>query len=302
LLPPPQNYEGLRGRSPSVDRPTPASSSWGTTGGAGFPFHYSPGTPEEQGVEVPIGGSGGGLEEEFVPDTNVDRFLGIGKVDSFDNASAITGFTEAFSSASPPPPMMPPVVTPERIPPPPPSSRYFHQRGGSGGDCTSTVATGGDPGRILPKRRDAVPNRLKIAENTPFDEDIPFDEQSRRRNKRSSGAYGGGGGGRRAGTTIVADVPSMLDSAADDDEESDSVASAGSANSEQVLEDLDKLSKFMMERKRSSKSKRGMQSRTSSGGGGGGGGSTPGAVAFGGAGTGGAGRAGRKMSFGSRGI
>ena len=52
----------------------------------------------------------------------------------------------------------------------------------------------------------------------------------------------------------MADVPSMLDSAADDDEESDSGASAGSANSEQVLEDLDKLSKFMLERKRSSKS------------------------------------------------
>ena len=83
----------------------------------------------------------------------------------------------------------------------------------------------------------------------------------------------------------------MLDSVADDNEESDLSASAGSANSEQVLEDLDKLSKFMIERKRSSKSKRGMQSRTSSG-----------AVAFGGAGTGGAGRAGRKTSFGSRGI
>ena len=94
----------------------------------------------------------------------------------------------------------------------------------------------------------------------------------------------------------------MLDSVADDNEESDLCASVGSANREQVLEDLDKLSKFMMERKRSSKSKRGMQSRTSSGGGGGGGGSTPGAVAFGGAGTGGAGRAGRKTSFGSRGI
>ena len=83
---------------------------------------------------------------------------------------------------------------------------------------------------------------------------------------------------------IASDVPIMLGSVADDNEESDSGENAGSANSEQMLEDLDKLSKFMMERKRSSKSKRGMQSRTSSGGGGGGGGSTPGAVAFGGPG------------------
>ena len=90
---------------------------------------------------------------------------------------------------------------------------------------------------------------------------------------------------------IASDVPIMLDSVADDNEEYDSGASAGSANSEQMLEDLDKLSKFMMERKRSSKSKRGMQSRTCSG-----------AVTFGGAGTGGAGRPGRKTSFGSRGI
>ena len=83
---------GRRGRSPSVDRP---SASWGT---GAVPLH-STGTPEEQGVEVPIDGDG----EGFVPDTNVDRFLQIGKADSFDNASAVTGFTEAFSSSAPPP-------------------------------------------------------------------------------------------------------------------------------------------------------------------------------------------------------
>ena len=49
-------------------------------------------------------------------------------------------------------------------------------------------------------------------------------------------------------------MPNMLD---DLDSQSESGMSLESANSEQVLDDLDKLSKFMMERKRSSKSQKG---------------------------------------------
>lgn len=165
---------------------------------------YSPSVPQEQGVEV-------SADEALTPIP--------------DDVSAFTGFTDYSPNESPV------WVTPERVP-----------SGISDEATTSTFATG-EPGRIIRKAPLNKPNKMMIAEETPFDEDeTPFDELTRSR-------YGST---RRSNNGIA--MPNMLD---DLDSQSESGMSTGSANSEQVLDDLDKLSKFMMERKRSSKSQKG---------------------------------------------
>ena len=135
-----------------------------------------------------------------------------------DDMSAFTGFTANES---------PHWVTPERV-----SSSISDEA------TTSTFATG-EPGRIVRKTPLSRPNKMMIAEETPFDEDeTPFDELAR----------------SRYGSKKSNHMPNMLD---DLDSQSESGMSLESANSEQVLDDLDKLSKFMMERNRSSKSQKG---------------------------------------------
>jgi len=143
---------------------------------------------------------------------------------SADDVSAFTGFTDFSPTESPN------WVTPERV-----SSILSDEA------TTSTFATG-EPGRIVRKTPLNKPNKMMIAEETPFDEDeTPFDELTRSRygsNKSKEGIA----------------MHNMLD---DLDSQSESGMSTGSANSEQVLQDLDTLSKFMMERKHSSKGQKG---------------------------------------------
>lgn len=110
-------------------------------------------------------------------------------------------------------------------------------------------------------------NKMKIAEDAPFDEDIPFDERTlsaasrtrsglskkKKKKKKSSSNNTVTSDNLSTGGTLV--MPKMLDDiiSMHDDDQSDSEASEGSHNSAQVLEDLNKLSRFMMERKQSSK-------------------------------------------------
>jgi hypothetical protein len=194
------------------------------------------------------------------------------------STSMMTGFTDVYESSSM---TTTNIVTPERSN----NGNRYNNNNNNTDDCGSSVQTG-DPGRIVPKsktkleppqhpssssdfgggamffggvgRRSVIlpthahhasPSMLKIvSEDMPFDEDIPFDERSK---------------------IIIHSNNSMNDE--DDD------SSQGSVNSEHVLKDLDSLSKFMYERKRSEKMKksRGQQQRgggggTSRGGGGGG--------------------------------
>jgi len=210
----------------------------------------SPKTPIDEGVEVPLDTATTGIpssrsfDSEFAPNTNVDRFMMGGD----DDSTAFSGFTDfannAFSnnnaSSNMPPPMPPPPpppprpVTPERV------SSHLSQE-----TDAATFATG-DPGRIVPKKRSTgKPNKMKIAEDAPFDEDIPFDERPAR--SRSAGKSSQ----KKTMSGLI--LPNILDDL-DDNEDVHSETSEESNNSAQVLEDLDKLSRFMTERKHSSKS------------------------------------------------
>ena len=221
------------------------------------PSPMTPSSPKDQGVEVPIEAGGAAIptdeippslsyDSDFAPDTTVDRFMrapGTPGGSTDDDSAALSGFTDFSTTATFNPTKLPPprAVTPDRV------SSYS-----SGNSDLATMATfaTGDPGRIVPKKAAGKPNRMKIAEDLPFDEDIPFDERVRSRSGRGG---------------VV--VPSILD-----DDQSESSESIGSANSEQVLEDLNKLSQFMMERKRSEKSQsstKGSSSRDRRKGGGG---------------------------------
>lgn len=229
------------------------------------------------------------------------------------STSMMTGFTDVYDSSSTLVSGMTNIVTPER-------------NGGGGNrytknndDCGSSVHTG-DPGRIIPKTKkkfesspqqqlssdggggkggiifgvgrrsvmtaSAAPSMLKnIIEDTPFDEDIPFDERSKK-------SYNNNDNDRQ-----ILQQPEFNDNEDDD--------SQGSANSEHVLKDLDSLSKFMYERKRSEKMKK--RGRVGAGGTRGDGSwddSRTSSARFGGAGrtTTTTSTAGRKSSFGSRGI
>jgi len=219
----------------------------------------SPSTPQDQGVEVPLPSglirSDSGSESEFAPNTNVEKFLSGGGDDDFTMFSGMSSefsTTNAFHNNNNAPSnnggamSMPRAVTPERV-----SSQRSQET-----DAATFVTFGtGDPGRIVPKKRpDAPPNKMKIAEDAPFDEEsIPFDERSRISRKSSSQT-------KRIGSGLV--LPSVLDNLEDDESASD--RSEESSNSAQVLQDLDKLSRFMMERKRSSKGNNQLSSSGSS--------------------------------------
>jgi hypothetical protein len=200
------------------------------------------------------------------------------------STSMMTGFTDVYESSSTAiSDMTTNIVTPERNNN---GNRYNNNTNTTNtDDCGSSIHTG-DPGRIIPKSKTkleppqpqqkhqqpsssssdggsgglflgvgrrsvipathahAAPSMLKISEDTPFDEDIPFDERSKINNKNDDGQR--------------LHPPELNDNDEDDD-------SQGSINSEHVLKDLDSLSKFMYERKRSEK----MKKRGQRGGGGG---------------------------------
>ena len=176
--------------------------------------------------------------EEFVSNTNVERFMG----SNADDHSAMSGFTDfsntaLFNNTTTSGVQLPRPVTPERI-----SSAIS----GVSDEATMATFATGDPGRIMPKKSLKKANKYQISEDLPFDEGIPFDERTRTRSQNKKN-----GGGLR--------MPNMLDELDDQSE-----ASEGSANSEQVLDDLNKLSRFMADRKRSSKGGSGSGGLTSS--------------------------------------
>jgi len=193
----------------------------------------SPRTPDEEGVEVTAD-----MDEhsQFISNTDVDKFMD----DDQTNFSGYTDYsnTVQYNTARP--------VTPERV-----SSRNSGHSGISDEATMATFATG-DPGRIVPKKRSNKPNKMKIGEDTPFDEEIPFDERSRIRSGLSFGRKSKSKKSKKKKTIALSNT-NMLDDMSDDN----SVGSDGSANSAQVLQDLDKLSKFMADRKQSSKNGRG---------------------------------------------
>lgn len=237
-------------------------------------------------------------------------------LDDDGSTSMMTGFTDIYESNTALSGLTN-IVTPERN-----GGDSYRYTANNDDDCGSSVRTG-DPGRITPKTRKkfeprpqqqlqqpsssdggggggmffgagrprsvitAAPSMLKISEDTPFDEDIPFDERSKINNNNDNDRQ-------------LLHRPELND---DDDDAYEDDESQGSANSEHVLKDLHSLSKFMYERKRSEKKNRGRvgvgargsggwdDSRTSS-------------ARFGGAGRTitSSSTAGRKSSFGSRGI
>jgi len=215
----------------------------------------SPKTPRDEGVEVTAETSAnimvatsttGSYDSEFAPNTNVDRFMMDGGDDdstlfsdfmgsAFQNSAMNGNFNSNASDNSlpqGPPPELPRIVSPERV-----SSEVTDE---------PTVATSGtgDPGRIVPKKAASKPNKMKIAEDMPFDEDIPFDERPAQSSSKGKSSQ------KRTEAGLI--LPNMVDDLDDHSEWSE--GSEETSNSEQVLEDLDKLSRFMMERKRSSKS------------------------------------------------
>jgi len=224
----------------------------------------SPKTPQDEGVEVTAETSANIMVEpsttgsfdssEFAPNTNVDRFMmGGGDDDStlftdfmgsaFQNSAMNgtynrDGSDNSLPQGAPPElprtntPELPRIVSPERV-----SSEVTDEL---------TVATSGtgDPGRIVPKRAASKPNKMKIVEDMPFDEDIPFDERPAQSSTKGKSTQ------KKIETRLI--LPNMVDDLDDHSEWSE--GSEETSNSEQVLEDLDKLSRFMMERKRSSKS------------------------------------------------
>ena len=209
----------------------------------------SPGTPTEQGVEVAALGVGDD-HSEFVSNTNVERFMQGGG--GGDDDSAFTDFsnTAAFNTNLSQP------ITPERV--------TSTLSANSGVSETATMATWmtGDPGRIMPKKQPVKQNKMQINEDASFDNDIPFGQPRTR-----SGLSGLAGKFGRKSSSNKKKVPF-------DDDDDQSEASEGSANSAQVLEDLDKLSRFMSGRKHTSKSQKATtvnQAKLSSSGGGGGG-------------------------------
>ena len=232
----------------------------------------SPGTPQEEGVEVTAEIDD---QSEFVSNTNVDRFMS-------DDQTAFSGFTDfsnnaAYNTAGGGS-LLPRPVTPERV------SSAVSGNSGISDEATMMSFATGDPGlivpknRIVPKKQAPKPNKMKISEELPFDEDIPFDERTRTRSGLKSWKKKS-----KKKDKVIVTTNNLLDDLDDQSE-----ASEGSANSAQVLQDLDKLSRFMMERKHSSKnnSGSGSSSRRSRAGGE----------------SSGSRRLGRNSSYGSRGI
>lgn len=184
-----------------------------------------PSTPQEEGVEVDILQNGMGRytdsnpmddSSEFIPNTNV-----------MDDESTMFGSVlgdadTTFMSIVPPPP-----------PPPPQMSTYDRSVSPDTSMITNVTL---EPGIIQ-----RVP---VVHEELPFDEDIPFDE----RPKASSGGRSKPILSPRLYSNNTTKHTTTTNTMADDGSESD-----GSAESSHVLNDLNKLSKFMTERKRSLK-------------------------------------------------
>ncbi|KAL3779780.1 hypothetical protein HJC23_005997 [Cyclotella cryptica] len=185
-----------------------------------------PTTPQEEGVEVMADDSQHDDVSEFVPNTNVERFIMDDESTMFGSVLE-DGLTDSDTVTLPPPPPPPP------LPPLPKSSLV---RPVSPDESMISMRTE-EPGIIQ-----RVPS---IHEDQPFDEDIPFDERPKGQSSKTMVERMGWDSTKRSVLT------------ADDRSESE-----GSADSARVLNDLNKLSKFMMERKRSSK---GSMSRSNSG-------------------------------------
>ncbi|KAL9184126.1 hypothetical protein ACHAXT_002212 [Thalassiosira profunda] len=221
----------------ALDKRSQSQGTVGTLGtanasiGIGAPLTPTTPTPQDEGVEVPLSGEepaaikpSSSYESEFAPNANLDRYVS-------DDGSAISGFTDFTAAAKlaprPVTPELRQAVTPERVPSQNSDAATF-----------ATFATG-DPGRIMPKKPASKPNRMKITEDLPFDEGIPFDERTRSGRTKKGGLV----------------VPNVLDDYVDGND-SVSEGSTGTASSEQIVDDLNQLSKFMIQRKRSSKSQR----------------------------------------------
>ena len=181
-----------------------------------------PSTPQDEGVEV-------GMDDvayinddasEFLPNTNVEKFI-------MDDESTMFGsvMDESMSLPPPPPPRCsPPEATSASPLFSPPEKRPVSP------DTSMITNVTLEPGVI--KRVPVV-----IPEDQPFDEDIPFDERPKRPlSFKPSGKS-------NAASRHISSTASY-----DGSEQSD-----GSADSSHVLNDLNKLSKFMTERKMSSK-------------------------------------------------
>jgi len=271
----------------------------------------SPGTPQDQGVEVPIYDGlippnpsvVGEDNNEFVPNTNVGQFM---TFNADDEDTAFSGFTSDFGSTTnhnttgtasenPPagkssrwlPPFLPATAKSDRRQRQQPPDPIAPERARSQNSDAATIATFHthgtvDPGRIVPRAKaghgSGEPmSEVQVRENAPFDEDIPFDERtaaSRTRSGASLSAVASGISNRKkkkknapvSNNSTAADnlstgsmlaMPNMLDAMNEDDaSQYDSDASGCSGSSAQVLEDLNKLSRFMTDRKQSSKGNR----------------------------------------------
>jgi hypothetical protein len=188
-----------------------------------------PSTPHDEGVEVMADDYDD--VSEFAP-----RFMLDDESTMFGSVS--DGFNDSDTvTVPPPPPPLPPSPPPlpktsERLPMP----QLPHERPVSPNDSLISMQTE-EPGIIQ-----RVPS---IHEDKPFDEDIPFDERPKRQSSITNAKSKG-------------ENPLRFAAKKDDD----GSESEGSAESSRVLNDLNKLSKFMSERKRSSK---GSMTRSDSG-------------------------------------
>ena len=182
-----------------------------------------PSTPQDEGVEV-------GVDDVAYIDDDVSEFLSNTNVEKFimDDESTMFGsvMDESMSLPPPPPPRQPP---PEESQASPLFSPLDNRPASPDTSMITNVTL--EPGVI--KRVPVV-----IPEDRPFDEDIPFDERPKRALSFKPSS--------QPNTALSRHIASTASN--DGSEQSDS-----SVDSSHVLNDLNKLSKFMTERKMSSK-------------------------------------------------
>jgi hypothetical protein len=189
-----------------------------------------PSTPQEEGVEVTATGILTTLDDdvsEFLPNTNVDRFI-IDDESTMFGESVLGGFNDSDMVTFPPPP-----PRKEASPPPPPPRSALpatYERPVSPDTSMVTQHTE-EPGFIR-----KVPILERTISDKPFDEDIPFDERPKRQSSRNQS--------KPTKATTKSNMPEIIDDGSESDR---------SANSQEVLNDLNKLSGFMKDRKRSTK-------------------------------------------------
>jgi hypothetical protein len=189
-----------------------------------------PSTPQEEGVEVTATGILTTLDDdvsEFLPNTNVDRFI-IDDESTMFGESVLGGFNDSDMVTFPPPP-----PRKEASPPPPPPRSALpatYERPVSPDTSMVTQHTE-EPGFIQ-----KVPILERTISDKPFDEDIPFDERPKRQSSRNQS--------KPTKATTKSNMPEIIDDGSESDR---------SANSQEVLNDLNKLSGFMKDRKRSTK-------------------------------------------------